>query len=138
MFKRILVAYDGSEKAKKALEIGIDLAKKYYSKLYIVEVVDETVFRNSGILPPLEAIEELRKKAEKDIQEAYKKAQGLDVVAEVISGDPASSILEYASNKGIDLIVVGSRGLSTFKKILLGSVSSAILNNSTISVLVVK
>ncbi|ARM76638.1 universal stress protein UspA [Acidianus manzaensis] len=138
MFSKILVAYDGSEQAKKALDIAIELARKYDSELYIIEVVDEAIFENSGVLPPLSAIEELNKKAKKDIDEAVKKAQGIKVVGEVLSGDPGSTILEYSKNNGIELIVMGSRGLSIFKKILLGSVSTAVLHNSSAPVLIVK
>ncbi|AWR97852.1 universal stress protein [Acidianus sulfidivorans JP7] len=138
MFEKILVPYDGSEQAKKALDIAVELARKYNSKLYIIEVVDETVFENSGILPPLSAIEELRKKAQKDVEEAAKKAQGLEVVNEVLSGDPGSTILEYSSNNGISLIVMGSRGLSKFKRLLLGSVSTVVVNHSSVPVMIVK
>lgn len=46
-FSKILVAYDGIRRSQKVLEFGIDLAKKYNSQLFIVEVTDETIFRNS-------------------------------------------------------------------------------------------
>ncbi|MFP3399576.1 universal stress protein [Acidianus sp.] len=140
MFEKILVAYDGSEHSKKALDVAIDLAKRYSSEVYVVEAVDETIFETVGVLPPLSAIEEMEKKAKKDIDEAVNKAtqNGVKAVGEVLSGDPATAILEYANKNDIKLIIIGSRGLSRFKRILLGSVSSRVVQESKIPVIVVK
>lgn len=141
MFKHILVAYDGSSHAKKALEVAIDLAKKYESKLDVVEVVDSSVFAGAGLAPvPAQVIESVYNKAKADIEDAKKVAQNKGVNAEgiVLEGDPATAVLEYASKNNVDLIVTGSRGLSTLKRIFLGSVSSRIVQEAKIPVLVVK
>ncbi|MBW9141962.1 MAG: universal stress protein [Candidatus Aramenus sp.] len=140
MFERILVAYDGSENAKRALLQGIELAKLFNSRLFVVEAIDVTVFYNAGILPPLSALKDLEKKAKADMAEATElaKSQGVDVITDVIEGDPATSVLDYAEKNNVDLIVVGSRGLSRFKKAFLGSVSTAILNHAKVPVMVVK
>lgn len=140
MFERILVAYDGSENAKRALLQGIELAKLFNSRLFVVEAIDVTVFYNAGILPPLSALKDLEKKAKADMAEATElaKSQGVDVITDVIEGDPATSVLDYAEKNNVDLIVVGSRGLSRFKKVFLGSVSTAILNHAKVPVMVVK
>ncbi|MCI2414848.1 MAG: universal stress protein [Candidatus Aramenus sp.] len=140
MFERILVAYDGSENAKRALLQGIELAKLFNSRLFVVEAIDVTVFYNAGILPPLSALKDLEKKAKADMAEATElaKSQGVDVITDVIEGDPATSVLDYAEKNNVDLILVGSRGLSRFKKAFLGSVSTAILNHAKVPVMVVK
>lgn len=141
MFKHILVAYDGSSHSKKALEIGIDLAKKYESKLDIVEVVDSSVFAGAGLAPvPAEVIESVYNKAKSDIENAKSiaKDKGINAEGVVLEGDPATAILEYASKNNVDLIVTGSRGLSTLKRIFLGSVSTRIVQEAKIPVLVVK
>ncbi len=146
MFERILVAYDGSEHAKKALALGIDLAKVYNSRLYIVEAIDESIFYNTGVLPPLSAIKDLEKKVRKDVEEATEiaKKEGagtlreVDIIGEVIEGDPATAILDFADKNSINLIIIGSRGLSRFKRVVLGSVSSVVLNHSKIPVMIVK
>lgn len=53
-------------------------------------------------------------------------------------GDPASEIIEYAKEKRVNLIVMGNRGMGIVSRTLLGSVSNKVINNSPISVLVVK
>ncbi|MDT7875858.1 MAG: universal stress protein [Sulfolobaceae archaeon] len=142
MFKKILVAYDGSDHAIRALDIAIDIAKKYEAKLDIVEVVDTAALLGMGVAPiPGEVIQQVYNKAKNDVDSAKSKAQqqGVkEVESVVLEGDPATAILEYASKNGVDLIVTGSRGLSTFKRIILGSVSTKIVQDSKIPVLVIK
>ncbi|MBW9141292.1 MAG: universal stress protein [Candidatus Aramenus sp.] len=141
MFSHILVAYDGSDNSKRALNVAIELASKYSAKLDVVEVVDSTIFAGAGIAPvPGEVIESVYNKAKSDVEEAKKQAASKGVNAEgvVLEGEPAGAILDYATKNKVDLIVTGSRGLSTFKRILLGSVSTRIVQEAKIPVLVVK
>lgn len=142
MFKRIVVAYDGSDQAIKALNTAIELAKAFNSKLDVVEVVDTAALLGMGFAPiPSDVIAQIYSKAQNDVEQAKKKAQEAgvkDVTSQVLEGDPATSIIEYASKNGADLIVIGSRGLSTFKRLVLGSVSSKVVQESRIPVLVVK
>jgi nucleotide-binding universal stress UspA family protein len=142
MFKRIVIAYDGSDQAIKALNTAIELAKAFNSKLDVVEVVDTAALLGMGFAPiPSDVIAQVYNKAQNDVEQAKKKAQEAgvkDVISQVLEGDPATSIIEYASKNGADLIVMGSRGLSTFKRLVLGSVSSKVVQESRIPVLVVK
>jgi nucleotide-binding universal stress UspA family protein len=142
MFKRIVVAYDGSDHAIKALNTAIELAKAFNSKLDVVEVVDTAALLGMGFAPiPSDVIAQIYNKAQNDVEQAKKKAQDAgvkDVTSQVLEGDPATSIIEYASKNGADLIVMGSRGLSTFKRLVLGSVSSKVVQESRVPVLVVK
>ncbi|MCQ4342611.1 MAG: universal stress protein [Sulfolobaceae archaeon] len=142
MFKRIVVAYDGSDHAIKALNTAIELAKAFDSKLDVVEVVDTAALLGMGFAPiPSDVIAQIYNKAQNDVEQAKKKAQEAgvkDVTSQVLEGDPATSIIEYASKNGADLIVIGSRGLSTFKRLILGSVSSKVVQESRVPVLVVK
>ncbi|MCH4815714.1 MAG: universal stress protein [Saccharolobus sp.] len=138
--KRILVGYDGSENAERALDFAIELANKFSARLFVVEVIDLTLFYNSGILPPLEATKSLEEKAKKDVKKAIEKAKskGVDAEGITLEGDPAHSILEFAKDNQIDVIIIGSRGLSKVQRIFLGSVSSKIVQESKIPVIVVK
>ncbi|ARM75701.1 universal stress protein [Acidianus manzaensis] len=141
MFKHILVAYDGSSHAKKALDIAIDLAKKYEAKLDVIEVVDSSVFAGAGLAPvPSDVIESIYNRAKADIEDAKKAAKdkGIDAEGVVLEGDPATAILEYTNKNNVDLIVTGSRGLSTLKRIFLGSVSTRIVQEAKVPVIVVK
>ncbi len=141
MFKHILVAFDGSENAKRALNVAIDLAKRYEAKLDIIEVVDTSIILGAGIGPvPPDVIESLYNKAKADVEGAKKQASdaGIKVEGVIVEGDPATAVMDYASKNGVDLIVTGSRGLSTIKRMFLGSVSSRIIHEAKIPVLVVK
>ncbi|ABL78863.1 universal stress protein [Thermofilum pendens] len=144
MFARILVAYDGSEHARKALEVAVDLASKYGAKLFVVEVVDSKSLTSSlREVPSLDVgrvIAEIKSKASVDVRECLRLAQsrGVDAEGDVLEGDPASEILRYAEEVKADLIVTGSRGLSLWKRIFIGSVSSKIVSESKVPVLVVK
>ncbi len=139
MFNKILVAYDGSDYAKRALDVAIDLALKYNAKLFIVEVADKDIFIKAGVSPFSNVLSAIVEKAKKDVEEATGMARSKGVNSEgvVLEGDPASMILEYTNTINADLIVTGTRGLSTFKKIFLGSVSSRIINEAKKPVLVV-
>ncbi|BBD72241.1 universal stress protein UspA [Sulfodiicoccus acidiphilus] len=138
MFEKVLLAYDGSEEAKKAVEVAVDVAKKYSAKLYVLEVVDNTILY-SFAAPPI-SFKELEKRAESHVNEVAQRARssGVDCEPKVAAGYPPTAIMEFAESNGVGLIVMGSRGLSTFKKLFLGSVSSAVVNNSKVPVLIVR
>ena len=59
-------------------------------------------------------------------------------VTDILTGDPAKVIVNYAKKKKPDLIIIGSRGLGGFKKLLLGSVSSKVVSHVSTSVLVIR
>ncbi|MFP3307345.1 MAG: universal stress protein [Thermocladium sp.] len=139
MFQKIVVAYDGSPHSKRALDMAIDIAKKYGSRLYIIEVVDPAALIGLGVSPvPQTVLDQLYQKAKDDIEEAHKRAAGLETEGQVLEGDPATSILEFVDKVKADLLVSGSRGLSTLKRLFLGSVSSRLVSEARIPVLVVK
>jgi nucleotide-binding universal stress UspA family protein len=142
MFRRIVVAFDGSDHATRALDVAINLAKAFNSRLDVIEVVDTAALLGMGFAPiPSELINQIYNKTKADLENAKKRAEsaGLkDVNTEILEGDPATSIIEYASKNGADLIVIGSRGLSTFKRIVLGSVSAKVVQEARVPVLVVK
>ncbi|MGC9170551.1 MAG: universal stress protein [Thermoproteus sp.] len=141
MFKRILVAYDGSQHARRALEVAIDLAKKYGAKIYVAEVVDTATILGLSMGPvPPDIIDSMREKAKADLADAKAKAEAEGVQAEtaMLEGDPATAIVEYADKIGADLIVTGSRGLSSIKRVFLGSVSTGVVTHAKKPVLVVK
>src|SRR5208282_566867 len=82
------------------------------------------------------------KGAEKCVQQVVAMAQkrGLKVTGEVLDYPPSvvGAILDYAAGKGVDLIFVGTRGLGGFQKLIMGSVSTGVVNHAHSSVLVVR
>jgi len=149
MPKRILVAVDGSENALKATRFAAGMARRYGSELILLHVIPSPGYLVAatpglGAAPPdLESYYRYtRAQAEKLMADAAQAAERLGVKPRTEVLENASSIVEaitnYAANEGIDLIVVGTRGLGRFKRLLLGSVASGVVSHAHCSVLVVK
>ncbi|MGB9791243.1 MAG: universal stress protein [Thermacetogeniaceae bacterium] len=139
MFKKILVGYDGSENAKKALMVALDLAKKYGSEITaasVAHVPDYAATRDEvdG------AIEDARRFFEKGFEEAKDLAskEGVNLNTVVLVGHPGDALTHFAEKEGYDLLVVGARGLSGIKRYIIGSVSAHVVRLAHCPVLVVK
>jgi nucleotide-binding universal stress UspA family protein len=137
--KQIVVAVDGSEGARVALEAGIEIAKPFGALLTAVYVRHP---QHSYVGEPYaqRALSGDLKKARGALEDAESVAQqaGVTVEAEEIEGDAADAILDFARDRHADLIVVGSRGLGTVAGTLLGSVSSKIVHQADRPVLVAR
>ena len=145
----ILVAIDGSESSMKAVDYAIELAKKEdNSRLTVLNILDMNTAKqvsSSIITAPTYGLEEyeLHKKAVLEWLDAIKSKcenEGIQTEIKVIGGPSPipDSIIIYAENENVDLIVVGTRGRSGFKKLLLGSVASKVVTYAHCPVLVVK
>jgi nucleotide-binding universal stress UspA family protein len=143
--KNILLPIDGSETSMKAAHIGISLAKKFGSDLIGLTVVDLMSLPYGYFLtqPGTSLHDDMLKgkkteakkwldRVEKSMLEALGEPQAVVIKygSEIIE-DPysrvESAIVSYAESEGVDLIVMGTRGRSGFKRILLGSVASGVL-----------
>jgi nucleotide-binding universal stress UspA family protein len=140
VFTKILVAVDGSENSEKALDTAINLAAELKDQLLIVTAVDISHLYGEGVVVPQESMDSVYSKAHEILNKAKSKAENEKVscITEVLEGEPSRSILDYSTTNGAGLIVTGSRGLSAAKRIFLGSVSTRIVQESSIPVLVVK
>jgi nucleotide-binding universal stress UspA family protein len=148
MVERILVATDGSNHARKAIEYASDIASKYNAKLYLFHVVSETdipqdvleYIKVEGIEEPPKSVylqkvgEGIIGAAEKEITEKGVK----DVQSVVTQGDPAGKIIEFARDNRVDMIVIGSRGLGSIKGMFLGSVSSKVCHAADCTCVTIK
>lgn len=142
---QILVAYDHSEAAQRALAYAIDLTESGRrhggSPLTVIHVYEQAniVIGDSFFTLPANVLEAYEEQAQNVLVEA-KKIIGDKREAEFVlrQGAPARTILEYAEQHSFELIVVGSRGLGGIKEFVLGSVSHNIVQNAKIPVLVVK
>ncbi len=142
-FRRLTVAIDGSPIAASALDCAIDLAHRYGSELVIVAVAPiipvyigtAEPYVPAGV-PPSE-IGHYREIVDAAVKRA--EAGGVSTVTGVsYEGVVVDEILTHLEQHPTDLLVIGSRGLSTAKRILLGSVSSAVVNHAPCPVLVVR
>jgi nucleotide-binding universal stress UspA family protein len=146
VFPKILVAYDGSENATRALRLGARIAKLQESALTVINVYTFALLYTSPDFSPtgetIQALEgALREKAQEIVDRGVEIAREEGVTAKGEVADSESEvegILDFAEKGKFDLIVIGSRGLTGFKKLVLGSVSSGVVSHSTIPVLIVK
>lgn len=140
MYKKILVAYDGSEGSRKALEHAIHLAKELGSQVsalwvrgslpHYPETVDE-------VEEEKEAADSFLKKLTRELL-AISEKQGIDIHADSRTGHPAKTIVDYAKEHGFDLIVLGHRGHSGLWGSFLGHTTDKVSENAHCSVLIVR
>ncbi len=141
LFTKILIATDGSEYTKNAVDYGIDLAKNTGAKIHAVYVVDTAAFASI----PMDAAWEsmyglLRQEGDEATKYVADKAEalGLEVDRNTIEGHPADEIIKYAEKNSMSVIVMGTLGKSGLDRFLLGSVAEKVVRISKIPVLVVR
>lgn len=141
-FKKILVATDGSENAQKAATYGIDIAKATGAEVYALYVVStEHAGTARSVMGWTDAFEEyLANKG--GVATAYVEKLGEEAGIKVepvyLKGVPAEKILEYAEESDIDLIVMGTQGLTGVQRFLIGSVAENVLRHSKVPVMIVR
>ena len=139
MFKRILLATDGSPHSDKALRYARDLALQSSGHVFVVHVVDATPYylgepwREQFAGSVHAAGRDMADRAADVLREA-----GVEAVVEVLEGSPADAILRVADVRECDLIVMGSRGRGDLTSLLLGSVSHRVIAHAHVPVLVAK
>lgn len=150
-FQKILVGIDGSDKSLEAADYSISIAKNTNAQLIILNVLETEPWYYGKRAYEWGSAEELHKvyeneKAEiqKILDEIKEKAKTLGIQSKTkilmiprIEGT-IKPILKYAEDEGIDLIVVGTRGRTGIKRMLLGSVASGVVAFAHCPVMVVK
>jgi nucleotide-binding universal stress UspA family protein len=140
---KILIATDGSEPARAAVEVGLELAAEQGAKLICITVAQRLDYGPAlgfrfapGAVVPHGATPADRT----PLQAAARLAadRGIDMRAVIVAGNPVDQIAAYARSMGADLIVVGSRGHGPLARTVLGSVSRGLLRTAHCPVLVVR
>jgi len=134
MYSDILVPTDGSQGAKAALEHGIAVASKWDAILHTLYVVDARLARSG---PLLETLREEGRKAVRDVEVTGTKA-GLTVVTEIVEGNPHEEILDYVTEHGIDMVIMGTHGRTGLDRVVMGSVAERMVRRSPVPVLTVR
>ncbi|HYL65514.1 MAG TPA: universal stress protein [Candidatus Limnocylindrales bacterium] len=142
MAKHILVPYDGSETAKRAFESALELAKLYNGDITILTCISIhphfDLVMSSAYLETLKLQKEDAIKTIAELEPRLKELK-ISYKTEVLEAISITDVLlSYAKSHQVDLIVMGSRGLGGFKKLLLGSVASGVSQHSECPVLIVK
>jgi nucleotide-binding universal stress UspA family protein len=132
--KRILLAYDGAEPARKALATAADLAKKFEATITVVSVVPVHPGRT-----PIDPWDDPAVHSAQ-LKEAAKALRELGIEAELMepAGNPAATIERVASEGKFDVIVIGTRGLTSLGRILQGSVSEHVATHAEATVVIAR
>ena len=141
MFQTIVVGTDGSSRAGFAVKEAVDLARSEGAKLHLVAAFSshERHWENFETSARGQTVD-LRQVAEGVLARESRKAeeQGVEVEWGAREGDPAEVLLEAAAELGADLIVVGSKGMTSSTRFLLGSVAAKVAGHAPCSVLIVR
>jgi nucleotide-binding universal stress UspA family protein len=131
---RILLAYDGGEPSRRALEQTIELARRFNASVGVISVVPAR--RPSHAVDPWDD----RTTHAQVLLEARRLLREVGIEAELLEpgGDPARVIERVAEERGYDTIVVGSRGLGSMARALQGSVSEHLATHAAATVVVAR
>jgi nucleotide-binding universal stress UspA family protein len=133
---KILLAYDGSAGARRALELVLRLVGPEDGVTVVSIAEGIPLFGHAGTLPsPEQEAERDRRLAD---AESALRERGVSVSLAPRAGDPATAILDVAEKDAFELIAMGTRGLGTAERWLIGSVSDKVLHHARCSVLVAR
>jgi nucleotide-binding universal stress UspA family protein len=144
---KILLATDASKDAEKAALIASDIANSTGSELHVLHVGNTKDFHvapsaEQSFSPRTVSLGEVREKAEKTLEQAVKQVEeagGTVAQSHLRSGDPDDEILRFCDEQGgFGLIVMGSRGLTRIKRVVIGSVSESVVRHAHCPVLVAR
>jgi nucleotide-binding universal stress UspA family protein len=155
LFEKILVPLDGSDHSLKALEIAIQIAKKFDGKITLIHVysvaitpviMPEPTTVTPPMMPPMtsaevtKAVEAIRKAGASILADGEQKVKAEEVQVETIlkEGHIVQEIVRTAKESKFDLIVIGGRGISRIRELLLGSVTDGVIHHAHCPVLVIK
>ncbi|WP_243359244.1 universal stress protein [Fundidesulfovibrio terrae] len=138
---KILACLDLSSQARPVLEKTLEIAslQKQKAEVLLYSVAEDMIDFGEGIA--LNLSDQIRQQAQKNLSEAAREAEKRGIAARTVldsGSSPADSILTFAENEGVDLIVVGSRAKTGLDRFLIGSVASKVVAHSKCSVLVLR
>ena len=148
MISRILLCSDGSEHELKAAAVAAEIAAKFKAEVTVLSVyhAPPSALPIGGVAEPnpylaLETMEQLSKEFHDDAQQKTGKIfqdSGVSFEQSREIGQPVEVIMEMAEKTNSNLIVLGSRGLGGFKRLLMGSVSDGVSHHAHCGVLIVR
>ncbi|AUV80530.1 universal stress protein [Salinigranum rubrum] len=137
MYTRVLYPTDGSDPAREALGYALDLAAEHDATLHVLNVANT----NQDSLTTVEGrvVDVLESEGEEVVDEAVDRAteRGVDAVSAVLQGDPALTIVDYAREYDVDLVVMPTHGRSGLSRLLLGSVTERVVGSIDVPLVVV-
>ena len=138
MITKLLLGYDGSASAERALAFALETARRYEAELHVLAVARPPDLGTEIEVEPviereLKHYESVLAGIAGQLEQSAVKTQ-----SEVVVGHPSEQLLRYAETHGIDHIVVGNRGRTLFERLLLGSVARQVIAHAPCNVTVVR
>jgi nucleotide-binding universal stress UspA family protein len=139
LFKKILIATDGSERNKAAVEEALQIGRVCGSTVVAAYVIDLGAFESaSADVVIRDTWTVIQREADATLARVREQAEGVNLETIVLEGKPAPEIVRYATENGIDLIVIGTQGKRGLERLLLGSVAEQVIRSAPCRILVVK
>jgi len=140
MWKKILIANDGSENAIKGVDVGLKLAKKFNAEVHIISIEEELPNYAATIGEVEESKREINGYFQKINKEILDMAKLISVKPEihVVQGHAVEKVVKFATDGRFDLLVIGFMGHSKIFGRIMGSTAQNIIRLSPCSTLVVK
>jgi len=138
MFKKLLVAYDGSEPAMRAFNLALGIAEADHADIVVLSVAQPA--EPATMVETSAAIESATEHFEQQFEQLRTKAQqcGVTLRTKIAVGHAAEQIIRAATEEKSDMIVMGHRGKSIIQRWLLGSVSKRVISYASCSVLIAR
>jgi len=139
LYEKILIAIDGSDRNKTAIEEGFRIARECGSTVFAVYVKGTNRYDQTPtdvMMVDLQAV--IQKQAEDALEIVQTFSEGVPVETVVLEGKPEVEIVKFAEENGIDLIVIGTNAKRGFERLLLGSVAEQVIRTTSCKTLIVK
>ncbi|WP_175615620.1 universal stress protein [Piscibacillus halophilus] len=139
MYKKILLAADGSDHSIRTAEHAAELAlRQEDAQITIIYVIDGDTSKHDVLeIGDKQTVEAKRQERLKPIEEKFDLVD-LDYTIEIRRGDPGPTIVKFANEEHFDLVIIGSRGLNVLQEMVLGSVSHKVAKRAQCPVMIVK
>jgi nucleotide-binding universal stress UspA family protein len=136
-YRHLLCPVDFSESSRRALEWSARFSKSVGAALSVLHVVDTELLSIGNLVAVPNAFDELRKRAEEAVAELKRTVDLNHATVEIVPGIPEDVLVDTANRGSVDLVVMGTHGLSGFQKFLLGSVTEKVLHRVKVPLLAI-
>jgi nucleotide-binding universal stress UspA family protein len=137
MFDTIVIATDGSESVRRAVDVALDLADRFDASVHALYVIDASEVDSSPDRLREEMREALTERGERALQEVAESTDR-DVTTAVREGRPATVVGDYARDVDADVVAMGTRGRHGENRFLIGSVAERVVRTCPVPVLTVR
>lgn len=134
-YRHLLCPVDFSESSRQALEWSSRFSKEVGARLTVLHVVDTELLSIGNLVAVPDAFAELRRRAEEALTALKREIDLGHAEVEVVEGVPENVLVTAANQRGVDLLVMGTHGLSGFQRFFLGSVTEKVLHRALVPLL---